>query len=568
MLILAASLVVTIAAVVWWITWKSQRGREALSSPPPAPMGRLFAAATGEGGRIHWIELGKSIGSLAMRPDGSEVYVAHPTEAAVTVISTARLLVTHTLRLDGNPNRIVISGDGGKVYVGGALGNVSVIDTQTKAVRTLPTVGPIYDLALTPDGSKLYLAMEYSGLKRMLTASGEVTNIPGQVCPMFLAMDPRGQSLYVSYQCGGPGGRPGHDAVGVLNVATDTIVGSASGPPNVGASIAVSPDGAYVWVDGKDACASWRYNHQGCPIVPGAVVNVLRTSDRAFIQTLGFPAPADVGGPVIFFPDGSRVFWGSVVIDAASFTPVETLDSPAGWVVFTPDRRRAYMAWRKAIGVLELLPATCEPPRSGLANFWPADGNAQDIRDGQPGTLHNGATFAPGRVGRAFSLDGRDDFIDFGIRDEANLSYIDGTFSMWVKLAEGPRREATIAFRGAAKTPQGWRLLVDATGRFGFRLSQTSATGKTVAVPGSWYHLAAVKTGAEISLYVNGVLEASAPLPALPMWQNLRLLIGASAGPRAFFPGLVDEVTIYKRALSAPEIASLVSVCARTGAGQ
>ena len=48
----------------------------------------------------------------------------------------------------------------------------------------------------------------------------------------------------------------------------------------------------------------------------------------------------------------------------------------------------------------------CVPPPPGMVSWWPGDGNANDIQDGNHGTLRNGATFAPGKVGQAFSLDG------------------------------------------------------------------------------------------------------------------------------------------------------------------
>jgi hypothetical protein len=41
-------------------------------------------------------------------------------------------------------------------------------------------------------------------------------------------------------------------------------------------------------------------------------------------------------------------------------------------------------------------------------------GNVSDIADGNDGTLANGATFAAGRVGQAFSLDGVNDHVLLG----------------------------------------------------------------------------------------------------------------------------------------------------------
>src|SRR5262249_14080018 len=48
----------------------------------------------------------------------------------------------------------------------------------------------------------------------------------------------------------------------------------------------------------------------------------------------------------------------------------------------------------------------CLLPPPGLVSWWPGDGNANDIQDGNNGTLQGGATFAAGKVGQAFSFDG------------------------------------------------------------------------------------------------------------------------------------------------------------------
>src|SRR3989304_6013682 len=53
----------------------------------------------------------------------------------------------------------------------------------------------------------------------------------------------------------------------------------------------------------------------------------------------------------------------------------------------------------------------CVAPPSDLVSWWPGDGNANDIIDANQGTLQNGATFAVGKVGQAFSFDGVDDVV-------------------------------------------------------------------------------------------------------------------------------------------------------------
>src|SRR5262245_15128018 len=74
----------------------------------------------------------------------------------------------------------------------------------------------------------------------------------------------------------------------------------------------------------------------------------------------------------------------------------------------------------------------CAPPPSGLVAWYPGDGNANDIVGGNNGTLQNGAAFAPGKVGQAFSLDGSGAIVT---TDSPNLLPGTGSFTLdaWVR---------------------------------------------------------------------------------------------------------------------------------------
>src|SRR5713101_2958472 len=73
----------------------------------------------------------------------------------------------------------------------------------------------------------------------------------------------------------------------------------------------------------------------------------------------------------------------------------------------------------------------CVPPPPGMVSWWPGDGNANDIQDGNHGTLRNGATFAPGKVAQAFSLDGVAAFVD--VPNSPNLNITSSfTWDAWI----------------------------------------------------------------------------------------------------------------------------------------
>jgi hypothetical protein len=75
--------------------------------------------------------------------------------------------------------------------------------------------------------------------------------------------------------------------------------------------------------------------------------------------------------------------------------------------------------------------SVCTPAPSGLVSWWRAEGDANDAVDSNSGTLMNGVTFAPGKVGQAFSFDGRNSYVR--IADRPNLHFTNAmTIEAWV----------------------------------------------------------------------------------------------------------------------------------------
>jgi Ca2+-binding RTX toxin-like protein len=78
----------------------------------------------------------------------------------------------------------------------------------------------------------------------------------------------------------------------------------------------------------------------------------------------------------------------------------------------------------------------------------------------------------------------------------------------------------------------------------------------TPAIPaGAWTHLATTYDGTTLRIYVNGALASSrAQAGAIDPGDGVLRIGGNNAFPGEFFSGLIDEVKVYNRALSAAEI--------------
>jgi hypothetical protein len=218
---------------------------------------------------------------------------------------------------------------------------------------------------------------------------------------------------------------------------------------------------------------------------------------------------------------------------------------------------------------------TCVTPPAGLIGWWPGEGNANDIGGNDSGTLQGGVSASvAGVVGTAFSFDGTSGYVQ--IPDSPQLRPANLTIEAWVRFS-------SLDSTGSGGSPPGEQYLVfkqnSRNGDFeGFDLGKSrvsggdvfcfmvsSASGQGIVVnsttfvsPNVWYHVAAVRGSNTAQLYVNGHLEGQTSVSFSQDYGNFPLYFGTS-GQSYWdhkFSGLLDEVSLYNRALSASEIAA------------
>ena len=84
-----------------------------------------------------------------------------------------------------------------------------------------------------------------------------------------------------------------------------------------------------------------------------------------------------------------------------------------------------------------------------MVSWWPGDGNANDIQDGNNGTLHGGVTFVPGMVAQAFNFDGAvTSYVEVPDASSLNPSAI--TLDAWVKVRDASGELAWIEAKNLA----------------------------------------------------------------------------------------------------------------------
>ncbi|MFZ0827035.1 MAG: S8 family serine peptidase [Verrucomicrobiia bacterium] len=203
--------------------------------------------------------------------------------------------------------------------------------------------------------------------------------------------------------------------------------------------------------------------------------------------------------------------------------------------------------------------------------LWRGESNALDSVGSNNGMLINGVTFTNGVVAEAFSLDGTSGYVN--IPDSPSLDSMSNaiTVDAWMKSGE------------LTANPD-WRGIVTKGNTADWRFYRTTGAktlswGVTTTInnyvlngtrnvnDGLWHHVAAVYDGANLLIYVDGSLDASTPDTGLILKTSQPVCIGANSQafvpscgcvePGYFFDGLLDEVSIYHRALSASEILAI-----------
>jgi hypothetical protein len=230
---------------------------------------------------------------------------------------------------------------------------------------------------------------------------------------------------------------------------------------------------------------------------------------------------------------------------------------------------------------------SCAIVPSTLVSWWPGNGDANDLVDGNHGTAELGTTYVTGKVGQAFQFDGTSGHV--AIPDNGQGESLDGFTQLgidawihpdsigWPDPESGGHISAIVSKHDTTK-PNGVSFtLFQYNGRLRFSVAQALNPDSVVGVIsdddipiGTWSHIAAVwKGGTDLALYLNGqemaVTQFSEGATPTSTAENdvpvnigrVESFSGTFVGPAAFFDGMIDEVDIFSSALSASTIQSI-----------
>jgi hypothetical protein len=218
------------------------------------------------------------------------------------------------------------------------------------------------------------------------------------------------------------------------------------------------------------------------------------------------------------------------------------------------------------------------PGPTGLISWWRAENNATDSVGPHHGTLQNGAAFAPGKVGQAFSLNGANQYVVIGDPVPPSLQIQNEiTLSAWIYVTEYPASGTLGLIIGSQYDAQqaGATIFLDGRtspdgqpappGHIHFQIGDGSwhTANANAQIPlNQWVHVATTrKANEDAKIYYNGVLQPSTSVPwsGAISYSGAWFAIGQQKDLNRPFRGLIDEARIYDHALTPAEVTALMT---------
>lgn len=177
---------------------------------------------------------------------------------------------------------------------------------------------------------------------------------------------------------------------------------------------------------------------------------------------------------------------------------------------------------------------------------------------------------AGGWIGGAFDFDGRS---HIRVQNPKGFNFAPNSFSVsaWIYPRETRGSwHAILEYNRDAVNGNRFGIWLDNEGRFHFRVGSNTWHSAQNLVANQWYLVTATFDAVTktMSLYVNGVLDGTATYQKGFVTPTLSTLIIGACGSAddEFFKGLIDDVRIYKVALSADDVLMLAGAGRNDGA--
>ena len=186
--------------------------------------------------------------------------------------------------------------------------------------------------------------------------------------------------------------------------------------------------------------------------------------------------------------------------------------------------------------------------------------------EGNDGTINGSAKMVAGKHGEALEFDGKDDFVEVPLEDSITFSTGDSlTVQVWIKTDDEPPKNDGIVGNYRPGTDAVWILSVSgddaaARGKMGFsvrdkgRANSAGIRSVDFLNDDEWHVLAGVRDqkAKKIRFYVDGKLIDEVDDNTKDINSGQSIWVGEHLN--RFYKGLIDEVKVWNRPLTAAEL--------------
>jgi len=366
----------------------------------------------------------------------------------------------------------------------------------------------------------------------------------------------------------------GYELIETLSVsATNPNPVSMSTPLQTGSEYRVEASGTYNYSSGSNQADAAYATNDGWSSLRTDIGIHPTTAE----PTVGIPSPG-VTSLLVDFGGGMRIAdWGAYRADHVYTYEFTASSGSLGFVISDWWENWYGSPWdyQKGMsdnsGSLTVRIYRKNSATSGLVAYYPFNGNANDESgNGNNGAAH-GATLTEDRFGNpnsAYSFNGVDNYIGIMNSPTLEMGYSDYTIAAWIKTT-ATANNGRIFSKGSSGCLTGYMMRMGGPESAYVHLENaynggcpTFFYGNNPVNDGKWHFVTGVvKRSSEARIYVDGVLDNSRSLDtsSLNLDNGRNPTIGSNDVGNAveYFNGAIDDLRIYKRALTDSEIVAL-----------
>jgi len=204
-----------------------------------------------------------------------------------------------------------------------------------------------------------------------------------------------------------------------------------------------------------------------------------------------------------------------------------------------------------------LLTSVALSAEEGLIGYWKFDEGTGDVASDSSGNKNDGKIvrgpeWVNGKFGKALKFDsGKTQKVEIANSDSFAKIVTAVTIEAWINPANF---SAWMSFGVKGDITYGMFINPSALVRFHYSGGSTLDTPANTIKANEWTHVVGTYDGKTVKVYLNGVvkaeLNANAAIPA----NAATFVIGGTQDSRDWYAGMLDEVKLYSRGLTADEV--------------